>query len=191
MNEYVKRGEVLKVIKVHYQTLYKMEERGDIEVVRSKGGHRMYNLNKYLRDNNMLNDHKEKICYCRVSSRKQKGDLQRQVSLMERKYPDHRIIQDIGSGLNMERKGLREIIELAIDGKVKEIVITYKDRLARFGYELIEWIVTKYSRGEIIVINRKEEETPEEEITKDILQIMSVYVAKINGRRKYKKNTKK
>lgn len=191
MNEYVKRAEVLKVVKVHYQTLYKMEQRGDIEVIRSKGGHRMYNLNKYLRDNNMFNDQKEKICYCRVSSRKQKGDLKRQVSLMERKYPDHRIIQDIGSGLNMERKGLKEIIELAIDGKVKEIVVTYKDRLARFGYELIEWIVTKYSKGEIIVINRKEEETPEEEITRDILQIMNVYVAKINGRRKHKKNARK
>ena len=186
MNEYVKRSEVLKVIKVHYQTLYKMEERGDIEVVRSNGGHRMYNLNKYLRDNNMLRNQKENICYCRVSSRKQSNDLKRQVKLMEKKYPDHRIIKDIGSGLNMERKGLKEIIELAIDGKINEIVVAYKDRLARFGYEMIEWIINKYSQGEIVVMYKKEEETPEEEITKDIIQIMNVYVAKMNGRRKYK-----
>lgn len=186
MNEYVKRGEVLKVLKVHYQTLYRMEERGEIDVVRSDAGHRLFNLNKYLRDNNMLNVEKENICYCRVSSRKQSVDLKRQVALMVKKYPNHRIIKDVGSGLNMERAGLKEIVELAIDGKIGELVIAYKDRLARFGYEMIEWIITKYSQGQIIVMNRREEETPEEEITRDILQIMNVYVAKINGRRKYK-----
>jgi predicted site-specific integrase-resolvase len=105
---------------------------------------------------------------------------------MEKKYPNHRIIEDIGSGLNMKRKGLKELIELAIEGKVKEVVITYKDRLTRFGYELIEWLIEKYSDGTIKVINKNEEETPEEEITKDIIQIMNVYVAKINGRRKNK-----
>ncbi len=180
MNEYVKRSEVLKVIKVHYQTLYRMEDRGEIEVIRSKGGHRLYNLNKYLRENDMLNDHKEKICYCRASSRKQSSDLKRQVKIMKKKYPNHRIIKDIGSGLNMERKGLKEIIDLSINGKIKEVVVAYKDRLARFGYEMIEWIINKYSHGEIIIMNKKEE------ITKDIIQIMNVYVAKMNEMRKYK-----
>ena len=186
MDKYEKRSNVLKILKVHYQTLYRMEKRGEIEVMRSKGGHRLYNLNKYLRDNNMNDALKESICYCRVSSKKQSGDLKRQVERMQRKYPDHRIVKDIGSGLNMKRKGLQEIIDLAINGKIKEVVIAYKDRLARFGYEMIEWIVTKYSQGEIIVMNKKEEETPEEEITKDIIQIMNVYVAKLNGRRKYR-----
>jgi len=190
MEKYVKRSEVLKIIKVHYQTLYKMEERGEIEVVRSKAGHRLFNLDKYLRDNNLLNNKKEKICYCRVSSRKQSGDLKRQISIMQKKYPNYRIIQDIGSGLNMERKGLQEIIDLSINGKIKEVVISYKDRLARFGYELIEWIIKKYSHGKIIIINKKEEETPEEEITNDIVQIMNIYVAKMNGKRGHKKNNK-
>nr|AEX63336.1 hypothetical protein mv_L1134 [Moumouvirus Monve] len=85
----------------------------------------------------------------------------------------------------MERPGLKRLIKMAIDGEINEVVIAYKDRLARFGYELIEWIIKTYSNGEIKIINKKEEETPEEEITKDILQIMNVYVAKINGRRKY------
>ena len=75
---------------------------------------------------------------------------------------------------------------MTIEGKIEEIVITYKDRLVRFGYELIEWLIEKYSNGKIKIINKKEEETTEEEITKDILQIMNVYVAKINGRRKNK-----
>ena len=72
-------------------------------------------------------------------------------------------------------------IEMAIEWKIGEIVVTYKDRLARFGYEMIEWLIETYSDGKIKILNKKEEE-----ITKDILQIMNVYVAKINGMRSKK-----
>uniref|UniRef100_A0A6C0C9W2 Resolvase/invertase-type recombinase catalytic domain-containing protein n=1 Tax=viral metagenome TaxID=1070528 RepID=A0A6C0C9W2_9ZZZZ len=185
MTDYVKRKEVLKVLKVHYQTLYRMEDRGEIDVIRSEGGHRLYNLNKYLKEKQITNVIREKICYCRVSSRKQQPDLKRQIEVMKKKYPDHRIIKDVGSGLNMKRKGLQEIIDMSINGKLEELVIAYKDRLARFGYEMIEWIIEKYSSGKIKIINKEEEETPEEEITKDVMQIMNVYVVKMNGRRKY------
>jgi putative resolvase len=187
MTKYVRRKDVLEVLKVHYQTLYRMENQGLIDVKRTNGGHRLYNLEKYLRENNMI-DEKDKvnICYCRVSSKKQIKDLDNQIKLMKKKYPNHTIIKDVGSGLNMERKGLKKIIEMAIEGQISEVVITYKDRLARFGYEMIEWIIERYSNGNIKVMNKKEEETPEQEITNDILQIMNVYVAKINGRRKNK-----
>ncbi len=67
------------------------------------------------------------------------------------------------------------------------MVITYKDRLTRFGYEIIEYIIEKYSNGKIKVETKEEEQTPQEEIVKDIMSIMNVYVAKINGLRKYKK----
>lgn len=105
---------------------------------------------------------------------------------MKEKYPNHEIITDIGSGLNYNRIGLDKIIELAISGEINELVIAHKDRLARFGYELIENIIKKYSNGKIVIINSEEEKTPYDEITKDILSIMNVYVAKINGLRKYK-----
>ena len=164
-----------------------MEEQGLIDVKRTNGNHRLYNLDKYLRENNIkTNKEKINVCYCRVSSKKQQKDLKRQIQLMEKKYPNHIVIKDIGSGLNMDRKGLRKIIDMAIDGILGEVVVTYKDRLARFGYELIEWLIEKYSNGKIIIIHKREEETPEEEITKDIIQIMNVYVAKINGRRSNK-----
>ncbi len=187
MPKYVRRKEVLSVLKVHYQTLYRMEERGEIEVKRTVYNHRLYNLDKYLRENNMKKNIKNmKICYCRVSSRKQINDLYRQVRAMKKKYPAHTIIKDIGSGLNMNRKGLLQLLEYVIDGKVEELVITYKDRLTRFGYELIEWLMKTYSQGIIKILNKKEEETPQEEMLKDVLQIMNVYVAKINGMRKGK-----
>jgi predicted site-specific integrase-resolvase len=74
-----------------------------------------------------------------------------------------------------------------MDGEIEEVVIAYKDRLSRFGYEMIEWIIKNKSNGKIKILNNNEEMTPTEEITKDIVAIMNVYTAKINGLRKYKK----
>ena len=107
---------------------------------------------------------------------------------MENRYPNIKIIQDIGSGINFNRKGLLKIIDLAIEGKINKLIVAYKDRLTRFGYELIEHLINKYSNGEIIVINKNEEIEPEEEMVKDVLQIMNVFTAKMNGLRKYKNN---
>jgi len=185
MSEFVSRKEVLKILKIHYQTLYKMAERKEIETVKV-GKRLLYNIEKYKKEQNVGNNQK-KIIYCRVSSKKQSEDLKRQVESLQALYPNHEIISDIGSGLNFNRKGLLKIIEMSIQGKISELVISYKDRLARFGYELIEMLISKYSNGKIIIVNKNEEETPTEELTKDIISIMNIFVAKINGLRKYKK----
>ena len=187
--EFVKRGEAIKTLGICYQTLYKMAERKEIDTVKV-GENTLYNINKYLREKNVLHKERIKICYCRVSSNKQKEDLERQIKYMKEKFPTHTIIQDIGSGLNYKRKGLQELMEKAINGEIEELVIAYKDRLTRFGYEMIEWLISKYSNGKITVINKNEEETPVEELTKDIVSIMNVYVAKVNGLRKYKTHIK-
>lgn len=79
---------------------------------------------------------------------------------------------------------IRELLTMAMNGKINEVIITYKDRLARIGYELIEWIIKNRSNGKIKIINKKEEE-----MVKDILTIMNVYVAKINGQRGNKWST--
>jgi putative resolvase len=185
--KYVKRKKVLEALDIHYQTLNNMVKRGTIDVKKKPGSKTLYNLDKYLRENNMTDEiEKFNVCYCRVSSMKQRNDLQRQIELMKKKYPNHKLIKDIGSGLNFERQGLKELMNLAIDGKINEVVITYKDRLARIGYELIKWIIESRSNGKIKIINKKEEETKEEEMVGDLLTIMNVYVAKINGRRSKK-----
>lgn len=164
-----------------------MIERGDIEYI-TIGKKNYYNLNKYLLSEGIINNDKRKnICYCRVSSPKQKNDLGKQIDYMKLKYPNHEIISDIGSGLNYKRKGLVKLIDMAIKGEIKELVIAYKDRLMRFGYEIMEDLIKKYSKGEIKILNKTEEQTPQEEMTKDIISIMNVYVAKVNGLRKYKK----
>lgn len=190
MDKFVTRKEVLKILKIHYHTLYSMVKRGEIETLKI-GKRNLYNLDKFLRDKGVTNKKKQKICYCRVSSNKQKEDLERQINFMKEKYPDYEIIKDIGSGLNFKRRGLNKIIEIAINGELEELLITYKDRLCRIGFELIENIIKKYSNGKITIVNKSEEETPTEEVTKDIISIMNIYVAKINGLRKYKTDIKK
>ena len=190
MDKFVTRKEVLKILKIHYHTLYSMVKRGEIETLEI-GKRNLYNLDKFLRDKGVTNKKKQKICYCRVSSNKQKEDLERQVNFMKEKYPDYEIIKDIGSGLNFKRRGLNKIIEIAINGELEELLLTYKDRLCRIGFELVENIIKKYSNGKITIVNKSEEETPTEEVTKDIISIMNIYVAKINGLRKYKTDIKK
>jgi predicted site-specific integrase-resolvase len=105
---------------------------------------------------------------------------------MIKKYPNYEIIEDIGSGINFNRKGLRKIIKLGIEGKINKLIVAYKDRLTRFGFELIEDLIKEYSNGEIIIENEKDEKEPKDELVDDVLQILNVYTAKMNGLRKYK-----
>ena len=106
---------------------------------------------------------------------------------MKKHYPNYLMLEDIGSGLNLNKRSIRKIIKLAIAGRVNELVVAYRDRLTRFGFELIEDIIKDYSGGKITVLNEKENLEPEEELVKDVMAIMNVYVAKMNGLRKYKK----
>jgi predicted site-specific integrase-resolvase len=207
MENYLGGKETAKILGVHQQTLYGWEKLGRIETIRSPGGKRFYNVNKYIeknkkgkvnehsdKENNLNNEiekEKKNKCYCRVSSVGQKEDLMRQIEYMKDKYPEYEIIKDIGSGINFNRPGLNKIIDMAINGKINKVVIAYKDRLTRFGYELIERLIKEYSNGEIEIINKKDK-NKNEEIMGDMLQIMNVFVAKINRNRKYtKKNDKK
>jgi putative resolvase len=188
-NNYVSRKELIKTLDIHYHTVYNLVKNNKIETIKI-GNISKYNLGKYIADNKITINKttKKKICYCRVSSNKQNNDLERQINLMQLNYPNYEIISDIGSGLNFKRKGLEKIINMAIKGEIEEVVITYKDRLARFGYDLIEMILNKYSNAKITIINQNKYQTADEELVKDIISIMNVYVAKINGMRKSHKN---
>ena len=191
MEDYSTPKETSKILKVSPQTLKRWERDGLIKTFRTPGGKRMYNVKQYLINNNLIeNEHqtkktKQNICYCRVSSQSQHDDLERQIKYMTKQYPNYTIIKDIGSGLNFKRKGLNTIIDLAINDELDEVVIAYKDRLARFGYDLIERLINKYSSGKIIVLNDCTK-SPQDELTNDLVSIMNVFSAKLNGMRKYK-----
>ncbi len=188
MEDYKTPKEASKILGVHWQTLRNWDANGTIETIRTPGGKRLYNVNKYLLENNKLeivNNIRKKVCYCRVSTLGQKSDLIHQIELMKNKYPNYEIIQDISSGLNFNRPGLNKIIQMAINKEIEEVVIMYKDRLARFGFELIENIIKMSSNGKITILNDIDD-TPEEELTKDLVSIINVFSAKLNGMRKYK-----
>ena len=147
-------------------------------------------VNNPIINDKLHNNKKNNYIYARVSSQGQKEDLERQIKLLKNAYPDYILISDIGSGMNMNRKGLRKIIDESIKGEINEVVIVYKDRLCRFGYELVEDIINKYSSGKIIILEHTEKKEIKEELVDDVLQIMNIFVAKINGMRKYNKKNK-
>ena len=187
--------EASKALGVHQRTLYNWDEKGLIETIRTPGNKRLYNVKKFIENkkckeqvctnlDDLDKNEKLNLCYVRVSSNNQKDDLKRQKELMIQKYPNHLIIEEIGSGLNLNKKGIKKIIKLAIAGKINELVVAYRDRLTRFCFE--EELINDYSKGKIIVLNEKDKIEPEEELVKDIMSIMNVYVAKMNGLRKYR-----
>jgi predicted site-specific integrase-resolvase len=196
MEEYVTGRKASEILGVHQRTLYQWENKKRIETIRTPGNKRLYNVKKYLestkinidtiRENNININIKKNIIYGRVSSLGQKNDLERQINVLKNKFPTYELITDIGSGMNMNRKGLRKIIDFAINDKINELVIVHKDRLCRFGYDLVEDLIKKYSNGKIIIIESQEIKEPKEELVEDVLQIMNIFVARMNGMRKYK-----
>jgi len=128
------------------------------------------------------------ILYARVSSQKQKeaGDLERQITVLKKHCPDHdKLIVDIASGLNFKRKGLLSILDLVEEGNVGTVVVTYRDRLARFGTDLIERIFRKHGTT-LHLVSHDEDSHPKderEELADDLLAVCNYFVAKNNGKR--------
>ena len=176
MNKHFVNGaEAAKITGLHLNTLRRYSNDGKIETITTPGGIRRYNVSSFVKNNiNIVNTENEveikkiSVCYCRVSTHGQADDLNRQVAYMKEKYPSFEIITDIGSGINFDRKGLQKIIDYAIEGKLEKIAVSYKDRLCRIGYPLIEHILTKYSNAEII-IEAEKPETVNGEIANDLM----------------------
>lgn len=131
------------------------------------------------------NSAKKTIGYCRVNSNKQKDDLVRQIdnvkSYMIAKGYQFEVISDIGSGINYNNKNLNLLISMIINNEVERIVILYKDRLVRFGFELIENICKQFDVTIEIIDNS--EKTEEQELVEDLVQIITVFGDRLNGKR--------
>ena len=185
--EYVSSQEACKLFQVSISTLRRWDNEGKIDTYRTAGKQRRYSTQLLTKTNNTItNDvQKQKICYCRVSSTHQKNDLQRQKEYLKSKYPDYRIIQDIGSGINWKRSGLKTILELAIQKKLETVVVAHRDRLCRFAFELIQWILEK-NEVKLVVLNESICST-EQELAEDLLSIIHVFSCKQMGKRRYKK----
>lgn len=180
---------------VSIMTLRRWDESGKLKPIKTAGKHRRYDIN----DLNYFLNHKDDIivkekshyrvlCYARVSSNDQKDDLERQARLLEKYCMDnnykYETIKDLGSGLNYKKKGLNKLINKVINKEVDKIIITYKDRLIRFGYELIEHLCEK-NDVEIIILNN-EEKDKNKELVEDMLSIITVFSSRLYGSRSKK-----
>ena len=187
--KYVKPKEASRIIGVNLDTLRRMAGRNEINHIRTDTGRYLFDVSSFTKRSNAEVSERKKICYARVSSRGQKSDLQNQISLLKAKYPDSEIIFDYGSGLNFHRKGLQKIMDLAHKGELQEVVVTYKDRLCRFGFELIEYILQTQSNANIMVLSNNCT-SKESELATDLLSIITVFSARMHGLRKYKSQIK-
>ncbi|EIK2208395.1 IS607 family transposase [Campylobacter sp. BCW_6878] len=162
----------------------------------TQGGQRRYklqtlkNINKNIKFNT---DNLKTIAYARVSSHDQKFELVRQVQILEiyctKAGFNYEVIHDLGSGINYYKKGLTRLLNLILDGQVKRLVLTHKDRLLRLGAELV-FAICEAKEVEVIIINKGNENAKfEEEFAKDILEIITVFSTRLYGSRS-KKNKK-
>ena len=184
-------SEASKLLGVAKSTLRRWEEEGKlIPDVRTKGGQRRYKLSSLLPEMKHKNSYNRKtIAYARVSSYDQKDDLERQKQVLEIYCAsngwDFEILSDLGSGINYNKKGLKTLINSIIDGEVGRLVVTHKDRLLRFGAELI-FAICEAKEVEVVIINKGEDTTFEEDLAKDVLEIITVFSARLYGARSHK-----
>jgi predicted site-specific integrase-resolvase len=188
MNRFIKIGEAAKVLGVSIQTLRRWEEIGYLIPERkSSGKTRYYSLEQLI--GNKIVDSELTIAYARVSSHDQKEDLTRQAEVLAAYCTQHgwnfQVIQDLGSGMNYEKKGLKNLINLILDKKISRLVLTHKDRLLRFGAELI-FALCEMKHIEVIMINKGDEVSFKEELAQDVLEIITVFSARLYGSRSRK-----
>lgn len=187
---YYSIGKFAKLIGKNQQTLRNWDKLNILKPHHiTDSGYRYYSQEQVNHFFGFTNKQKEivkkVIGYCRVSSNKQKDDLQRQIDnvklFMTSKGYSFDIISDIGSGINYNKKGLNQLISMIINSEIKKIVILYKDRLLRFGYELLENLCSKFNV--VIEIIDNSEKTEEQELVEDLVQIITVFSCRLQGKR--------
>lgn len=193
MSKLIAISEAAKALGVTPVTLRRWEASGRLTPERTKGGARRYDLSK-LKPELFLTEQNDRktIAYARVSSHDQKDDLERQKQVLElycaRQGWTFEVISDLGSGMNYNKKGLKRLLNAIIDGDVGRLVITHKDRLLRFGAELV-FAICEAKEVEVLIINKGEDTTFEEDLASDVLEIITVFSARLYGSRS-RKNAK-
>jgi predicted site-specific integrase-resolvase len=171
-------------------TLRNWAEGGKLDHIRLPGGKRMYNvdgvtslLGQPTTATATTSSGKHGIIYVRA---KQHGDLDRQINLLKEAYPNHQLIQDIGSGVDFDRPGLCALLERVFDGMVSEVVIMQRDRLTRIGFELLEFIFNRF--GVRLMVYSKDEDCDKGDLADDLLTITTHLVDHGRSNRKRKRD---
>lgn len=180
---------IRNILQISSQCLYEMKKSGRIETKQISDKKYLYKLpEKFI----VQNDEPKIAIYSRVSTPKQKKDLDNQIKYLRQyivangnKVDENLIFSDIASGMNENRKGLNEMISQIISGQITKVVISNKDRLTRFGYGYLKNLFDRYN-CEIIEVNLTEDKTFEQELTDDLIAIIHHFSMKFYGKRKNK-----
>jgi len=192
---YVPIREAVKITGLSAGTLRLLSDSNKVKSYRTIHNQRMFykpSLQKLI--DPLFDDVKEtktndkiNFIYARVSSQKQFEDLSRQVEFLRNsksQYLDYTVITDVASGINFQRKGLQTILDSCLQGTIGEVVIAHRDRLCRFGYELLQFIISR-SNGTITVIDDSIDKTTEQVLAEDLLSIIHIYSCRKMGKRRY------
>lgn len=195
MSKYVSISVAAKTLGVSIQTLRRWDEEGTLVADRTPKNHRRYDLSKITPEQIHKLDsqlQRKTIAYARVSSHDQKEDLIRQQQVLEMYCANQgwtfELISDLGSGMNYRKKGLNKLLEAIMNDEIGRLVLTHKDRLLRFGAELV-FALCEAKSVEIVILNKGENLSFEEELAQDVLEIITVFSARLYGSRS-KKNQK-
>lgn len=178
------------------KTLQRWDRKGILQAYRSPSNRRYYTHTQYLEYMGEKGiSEKVNVIYARVSTRNQTNDLQNQINFLKSFTINNgisisNIYTDYGSGLNYNRKNWNKLIDDCFDGKIDTIVISYKDRFIRFGFEWIESLLLRLT-GTKILIAENVCTTPQEELIQDLISIIHVFSCRVYGLRKYKKKLTK
>ena len=189
---YLSIGEASRMIGVSISTLRRWHKILKlVPQFYTSGGHRRYSLTdiQELIGMKVKSSNKMVIGYCRVSSHDQKQDLIRQKERLDlfckKEKKSYELIDDLGSGLNFKKKGLKRLITLILKGQVSKIVLTHKDRLLRFGNEIV-FMICNFFGVAIEFLEEKKLKSKEETLAYDVLEIITVFSARLYGSRSHK-----
>lgn len=194
MNRFYSISKAATELGVSISTLRRWESEGKLVPQRTKGNQRRYSAEQIMGLVRKVTPKPDRItlAYARVSSADQKKDLERQKTVLEMYCAaqgwNFELISDLGSGMNYRKKGLQSLLQKLLNGKIEHLVITHEDRLLRFGAELI-FSVCEMKGVEVVIVNKGEEASFEEDLAKDVLEIITVFSARLY-RSRSKKNQK-
>lgn len=184
-------NDAAKFLGVAAQTLRRWEREGKlIPDERTPGGRRRYDLARLRPEQFHASDvQRRTVAYARVSNHDQKDDLEQQKQVLKlycaRQGWAVEVIADLGSGVNYHKKGLKKLLNAIIDGQIGRLVITHRDRLLRFGAELV-FAICEVKKVEVVILNQGEDTTFEEDLAGDVLEIITVFSARLYGSRSHK-----
>jgi len=207
---FIPHRKVKEILGISDNTVRRWAEKGLLQFIWSPNNKRMYSTNWILQMQNQQPNQSIKssnlqsvlgknnpqatktprkgAIYVRVSSPKQKDDLERQTNFLLDKYPDYTVFKDVGSGINFKRKGLLSLLKHSRKGLISEVVVASKDRLSRIAFELIEWVLLQDSTKIVVFRNQSPNTFTSNytELQEDLLGIIQVFCCRWNGQRRYK-----